>query len=187
MRTVLVVDDTKNIRLLLSKCLENENFIVHSATNATDALDLVSKHTFDVAFIDIKMPNISGTALLELLRKAGHTFPVIIMTAFGTIKNAVTTTQMGAKAYLQKPFTSSTIRKTLLEVFPNDMPLVETEPKSIIEKNLSFNNLKISLSSDPTNPSIYEHIGSLLINIGEKEKGELFKDFSNKLTLLKLK
>ncbi|NKF07977.1 response regulator [Clostridium gasigenes] len=185
MKTALVVDDTKNIRLLLSKCLENENYIVHAASNATEALELVSKHNFDIAFIDIKMPNISGTALLELLRSKGHTFPVIIMTAFGTIRNAVTTTQLGAKAYLQKPFTALTIRKTLLEVFPNDISSLETSSKDIIENNLSFNSLKLSLCDNPTNPSIYKEIGEVLINLGETEKGELFRDFSDKLNKLK--
>lgn len=187
MKTALVVDDTKNIRILLSKCLENENYIVYSAINATEALDLVSKHTFDIAFIDIKMPNISGTVLLESLRSQGYMFPVIIMTAFGTIKNAVTTTQMGAKSYLQKPFTANTIRKTLLEIFPDDTHSPEIQPKYIIKKNLSLPNYKTLLSTDPTDPRIYEEISTLLINNGEIEKGELFKDFSNKLRLLKLK
>ena len=187
MKTALVVDDTKNIRLLLSKCLENENYSIHSATNATEAIELVSKYTFDVAFIDIKMPNMSGTALLELLRSKGYTFPVIIMTAFGTIKNAVTTTQMGAKAYLQKPFTASTIRKTLLEVFPDDEAQIETVPKTSIGKNLSFHSCKISLSENITNPNIYSEMGDLLIKLGEIERGMLFKDFSNKLSSLKLK
>lgn len=187
MKTALVVDDTKNIRLLLSKCLENENYIVHSATNATEALDLVSNHTFNIAFIDIKMPNISGTALLELLRSQGYMFPVIIMTAFGTIKNAVITTQLGAKSYLQKPFTANTIRKTLLEVFPDDKLSSEPEAKYILEKNLSLNNYKTRLLTDPTNPIIYKEISTLLINNGEIEKGELFRDFFNKLTLLNSK
>ncbi|MGL5354095.1 MAG: response regulator [Clostridium sp.] len=199
MKTVLIVDDTKNIRLLLSKCLELENYTVHAATNATEALELVSLHTFDVAFIDIKMPNISGTALLELLRAKGFTFPVIIMTAFGTIKNAVTTTQLGAKAYLQKPFTAVTIRKTLCEVFQDeilspeiDSPLkqfpdtaLKTKSKTLVENNLSFANLNLSLCDNATNPTIYHNIGECLISIGELEKGNLFKDFSSKLSHLK--
>lgn len=188
MKTVLIVDDTKNIRLLLSKCLEHENYIVYSATNATEALELVSKYPFDVAFIDIKMPNISGTALLELLRAQGYTFPVIIMTAFGTIKNAVTTTQMGAKAYLQKPFTAITIRKTLFEVFPDEeLHLKEDDMECIntIHRDLSFNSFNISLLDDPTNPNIYNNIGEILIQLGEHEKGLLFKDFSSKLNKIK--
>lgn len=185
MRTALVVDDTKNIRLLLSKCLENENFIVHSATNGTDALELVSNHNFDVAFIDIKMPNMSGTTLLELLRCNGHAFPVIIMTAFATIKNAVTTTQMGAKAYLQKPFTSATIRKTLLEVFPDYTQPINIESNKTLSKDLSLAALSLSLANDATSPIIYKKIGDALISLGEIEKGELFKEFSNKLNMLK--
>lgn len=199
MKTVLIVDDTKNIRLLLSKCLELENYTVHAATNATEALLLVEQHNFDVAFIDIKMPNISGTALLELLRAKGFNFPVIIMTAFGTIKNAVTTTQMGAKAYLQKPFTAITIRKTLCEVFQDeilspeiDSPLknslqtdIKSEPITTIENNLSFASLNLALSDNATNPIIYNNIGEYLISIGQLEKGNLFKDFSIKLSNLK--
>lgn len=184
MKTALVVDDTKNIRLLLSKCLENENYTVHSATNATEALELVSNYNFDIAFIDIKMPNISGTALLELLRSRGYMFPVIIMTAFGTIKNAVTTTQMGAKAYLQKPFTAITIRKTLLEIFPNDILVSIKSPDLILEKDPIFKNLKSSLSEDPTNPNIYKELGEALIRMGKTKQGNLFKDFSNSLALL---
>lgn len=187
MKTALVVDDTKNIRLLLSKCLENETYIVHSATNATEALDIISKHTFDVAFIDIKMPNMSGTTLLELIRSNGHTFPVIIMTAFGTIKNAITTTQMGARAYLQKPFTAVTIRKTLLEIFPDEIFHIETTPKGMDEKNISFHNLKISQCESMDNHNIYKEIGDRLIALGEIEKGNLFKDFSNKLNTLNSK
>ncbi|WP_194191367.1 response regulator [Clostridium chrysemydis] len=171
MKTALVVDDTKNIRLLLSKSLESDGFIVHSANNATEALNLVKEFNFDIAFIDIKMPNVSGTALLQMLRDEGYDFPVVIMTAFGTIKNAVTTTQLGAKAYLQKPFTSNTIRKTLSEVF-------EVDIDEINKKDDTFNLFKDKDIDDFLAPNFYLEISEKLKIKGDIEKAKLFKDFS---------
>lgn len=178
MKTALVVDDTKNIRLLLSQCLSNEGFKVSTACNASEALDLLDHSDFDIAFIDIKMPNMSGTALLENIRKNNHNFPVVIMTAFGTIKNAVTTTKLGAIAYLQKPFTANTIRKTLLEIIPNFQcnSNVQVDP---------YQNIKLNLRDNPLLPDTYNELGDLLISLGDTEKGILFKDLSVNLNKLK--
>lgn len=183
MKNALIVDDTKNIRLLLSKCLENENFNVFLATNATEALELVSTNNFEVAFIDIKMPNMSGTALLEELRDRGYEFPVIIMTAFGTIKNAVTTTKLGAKVYLQKPFTSNTIRKTLLEIFPEKES--SSNQEDIASIDITLTKVKEGLYKDPLNEKLYDDLGNILLNLGEVEKGRLFKELYLKLINLK--
>ena len=169
MKTILIVDDTKNIRLLLSKTLENEGYTVFQAKNAIEALTLVKTSNFDLAFIDIKMPNISGTMLLEQIRDEGFEFPVIIMTAFGTIKNAITTTNLGAKAYLQKPFTGTTIKKTLDELFCSDTAI--SDEKAILDILLANNNL----------PKGYLIAGDYLTLNGQLEKGNLFKDFGNKL------
>lgn len=172
MKTALIVDDTKNIRLLLSKCLESENFTTYVASNAEEALELLEKFSFDIAFIDIKMPNISGTTLLKIIIDEGYTFPIVIMTAFATIKNAVTTTQLGAKAYLQKPFTSNTIRKVLSDIFPDFTEFHQTS---------KFESIKVKFTNDPLDPNIYEKLGDLLIENDSEEKGNLFKEFSKQL------
>lgn len=171
MKTALIVDDTKNIRILLSHCLKNENFTVHCASSALEALDLISTVNFDIAFIDVKMPNISGTTLLEQIRKDGYNFNVVMMTGFGTIKNAVTTTKLGAIAYLQKPFTSNTIEKLLGEIFDDYNP-------SIKETN---HNNEVKSCILPLEPCIYDKFGDCLIKNGNIEKGNLFKEFATKL------
>ncbi|WP_297437767.1 response regulator [uncultured Clostridium sp.] len=173
MKTILIVDDTKNIRLLLSKTLANEGYSVYQAKNAIEALSLIKTINFDLAFIDIKMPNISGTALLEQIRQEGFDFPVIIMTAFGTIKNAITTTNLGAKAYLQKPFTGNTIRKTLDELFCIYADI--SDEKVILDILLASNNL----------PKGYLAVSDYLTLNGQIEKGKLFKDFGTKLLNIK--
>jgi len=118
LKKALVVDDTKNIRILLKSCLELEGFEVFTASNAAAAMELLKNTQMDIAFIDIKMPEISGTELLKTMRDNGSKTPVVIMTAFASIKNAVECTKMGAVAYLQKPFTANKIRTLLAEIWP---------------------------------------------------------------------
>jgi DNA-binding response OmpR family regulator len=62
------------------------------------------------------MPEISGTEVLRSIREMGVNTPVVMITAFGTVKNAVDCTQLGAVAYLQKPFTENKIKQVLEEV-----------------------------------------------------------------------
>jgi len=182
MKTALIVDDTKNIRILLSHCLKDSGFTVHCASNGSEALELISNVDFDIAFIDIKMPIMSGTALLEQIRKDGYKFNIVIMTAFATIKNAVTTTKLGAVAYLQKPFTANTIHKILDEIFPdyNKISLSETLNNKSPEEYIDLSNNIV-----PTDPLVYRNFGDLLISKGEIEKGTLFIQFSEELKNLK--
>lgn len=178
MKTALIVDDTKNIRILLSHCLKDSGFTVHCASNGSEALELISIIDFDIAFIDIKMPIMSGTALLEQIRKDGYKFNIVIMTAFATIKNAVTTTKLGAIAYLQKPFTANTIHKILDEIFPdyNNQLLNESLNNKSNKEDIELSDIIIS-----TDPVIYRKFGDLLISKGEIKKGDLFKHFSEEL------
>ena len=118
MPQVLVIDDTKNIRIMLTQCLEFEGYTVTTASNGAEALELLSRRGFDLIFLDVRMPEISGTAVLRQMRQMGVGTPVIMITAFGTVKNAVECTQLGAVAYLQKPFTENKIKQVLEEVLP---------------------------------------------------------------------
>lgn len=93
MKKVLVVDDAKNIRMLLTKCLELEGYQVKTATNGKDALVLFSSERFDLAFLDIKLPELSGTEVLRRIRAQGNDTPVIVITAYPTVKNAVECTE----------------------------------------------------------------------------------------------
>ncbi len=116
MTKVLVADDTKNIRTLLMKCLQLEGYEVETANDGREALDALLNRAFGLAFLDIKMPLLSGTEVLKKVREAGVGTAVIIITAYATVKNAVECTQLGAVAYLQKPFTADKVRNVLAEL-----------------------------------------------------------------------
>lgn len=123
---VLVVDDTKNIRTLLTKCLELCGYTVKTAENGHAALRIIEEERFDLVFLDIKMPTLSGTEVLKRMRDIGVNTPVIIITAYATVKNAIDCTQLGAVAYLQKPFTADKIKNVLNELLKNS----KSEPEN---------------------------------------------------------
>lgn len=165
----LVADDTKNIRKLLGTCLELKGYQVFEASNGQDALKIAMEEAVDIAFIDIKMPEITGTEVLRRIRQMGLNFPVVIMTAFATVKNAIDCTKLGAVLYLQKPFSSDKIMR-LIDTLPNILKEQEypgynyNYAVELIEESdfeTSYDYLKKALSDNPDNGEIYYLIGKL--------------------------
>lgn len=189
MKSVLVADDTKNIRLLLTKCLELEGYTVLTATNGQSALEFFKHEKLDLAFLDIKMPRQSGTEVLKRIREMGIDIPVIIITAYATIKNAVDCTQMGAVAYLQKPFTADKVRSVLndLAISPNEciennatkteINRVNRIERCIAEKEFSraLELLKTAISSDPSHSYVYLLFSKAYEGIGDEKNAVKFR------------
>lgn len=183
MKKVLIVDDTKNIRTLLTTCLELYGYETVIAKNGFEALELFSTERIDLAFIDIKMPEISGTEVLRRIRAMGITIPVIIMTAFATVKNAIECTRLGAVAYLQKPFTADKVNNLLSELeasLGTNNGTVEEDLKTAkllietkeLEKALCI--LKKVLSIDIECGEIYKLIGKVYELKGDASEAQSF-------------
>lgn len=195
MKKVLVVDDTKNIRMSLTKCLELEGYKVMAASDGKQALDMFTTHTFDLAFLDIKLPEIRGTEVLRRIRERGIKTPVVIITAYATVKNAVDCTNMGAVAYVQKPFSVDKIRSLLRELedkhtflssepTDNDVNQLIEDIKTSLEagnpdKALAY--CKKALSLELNNPEIYFLISKAYEGGGDKNSAarfyQLYKTF----------
>ncbi len=101
---VLIVDDEKNIRDSISKFLKLENIEVKTAENGISGKRLLENEYFQAAVIDLKMPGMDGLQLLEWIKNEGPNIPVIMISAFGEIKDAVNAMKLGAKDYIVKPF-----------------------------------------------------------------------------------
>lgn len=194
MKRVLIVDDTKNIRLLLTKCLELEGYKVLTAVDGQEALELFRHEEFDLAFLDIKMPQLSGTEVLKKIREQGVTTPVIIITAYATIKNAVECTQLGAVAYLQKPFTSDKVRSVLNELsqMKCDVCMEHNEKGNIaeIEAHLQKGEytkaillLKAAIANEPANAEIYLLFSKAYDGIGDMDNAEKFRNIYSILSV----
>jgi DNA-binding NtrC family response regulator len=104
MSTVLVIDDKKPMRDMLSQTLTAEGFDVDSVSSGTRGVDLASKKSFDVVVTDLMMPDIDGIKVLSEIRDRDPDTAVIMMTAYATVENAVEAMKLGAFDFVTKPF-----------------------------------------------------------------------------------
>ncbi len=104
-QTILVVDDEKDMLVLLKRSLEPDlKVLVMTASSGEEALKIYSEQPFDLVLADIKMPGMSGMDLLELIKKGNPDQTVVMMTAFGSIDTAVAAMKRGAYDFITKPF-----------------------------------------------------------------------------------
>jgi len=101
---ILVADDEKNIRDSLKILLKQDGFEVECAENGLSARRFLEDHDYDAAVIDLKMPGMTGLELLDWLQVNNFTIPVIMISAFGQVEDAVNALKMGAHDYIVKPF-----------------------------------------------------------------------------------
>jgi signal transduction histidine kinase len=102
---ILVVDDEKGLRLGTKRLLEEEDYTVTAAENGTEGLHYGTNTEFDIAVIDLKMPDIDGLEVLKEIKRV-HPYTVcFIATAFASYETAIQATRIGAFGYIPKPFT----------------------------------------------------------------------------------
>jgi DNA-binding response OmpR family regulator len=112
---VLIVDDEHNIRLGLRSILLKDGHEVVDAGSAEEALERLTTYVCEVAIVDIRMPGMSGVALLHKIRERWPFVSVIMLTGHGTMETAITAVQEGALNYLLKPAKPQMIRETVNE------------------------------------------------------------------------
>ncbi|MFQ5845111.1 MAG: sigma-54-dependent transcriptional regulator [Planctomycetota bacterium] len=101
---VLVVDDERLIRYSLRELLAREGYVVHEAADVEEALRVCDRHRIDCAVLDQRLPDGEGTGLLATIKELDPDVPVIMMTAYSSIENAVAAMRAGAFTYINKPF-----------------------------------------------------------------------------------
>ncbi len=111
---LLVADDDKTIRRLLTYQAERAGFDVLSASDGNEAIELVSDHT-EVVVVDLNMPGIDGFGCLEILSKNHPKIPVIVLTAANNAEDAVAAMKLGAFDYITKPFDPDELVAILLK------------------------------------------------------------------------
>ena len=128
---ILVVDDEANIRKTLSVCLETEGHKVIAVSNFQDALAEVSRRSFELAFVDLRLGTEDGLDLIPPLLAAAPWLKIVVITAYASIDTAVEAMRRGATDYIPKPFTPAQVRLVVHKVF--EMRTLEQRVASLQE------------------------------------------------------
>src|SRR5918995_1281085 len=101
---ILIAEDEESLRFVLKKALENEGYWVQTAVDGSGARQSLTDSNFDVALLDIKLPDGDGLTILKDMKEAGVDTAIIVMTAQNTMRNAIGAMKNGAFDYITKPF-----------------------------------------------------------------------------------
>ncbi len=143
---VLIVDDELLVRNFLAETLKRKGLDVSTAENGQKAINMLKETTFDLVVTDMKMPDITGIDVLRKVKELSPGTLVVVITAFGSIENAVEAMRAGAFNYLIKPFSPDTIEAILEKA---------KEHVSLLEEN-QYLRQQVSSSG---NRSMYQVIG----------------------------
>lgn len=103
-RHVLIIDDEPNMRWVLSKALEQAGYTVSSASGGDEGLAVLGREPIELVLLDLKLKGEDGITVLRRLRERRPDLVVMMLTAYGTVPNAVEAMQLGAADFLRKPF-----------------------------------------------------------------------------------
>ena len=113
--SALIVDDERNVRLMYRAALDGI-VDVDEADSAAQALEMFSKRRYDIGILDLRMPEMTGLELLERMNHESITTPVVFITAYADVPNAVSAMKFGAIDFLQKPILPEQLRGIVKDV-----------------------------------------------------------------------
>lgn len=118
--TILVVEDDQDLRAALCDTLSLAGFATQAAADGMEALEVLGRERIDLVVSDVQMAKLDGLSLLRDLRSRRPELPVLLMTAYGTIQQAVDTMREGAVDYMVKPFDGEVLIAKVLHYLPCD-------------------------------------------------------------------
>jgi len=126
-KKILVVDDDSLLRDFLSETLNRSGYQVNLASTGEEALENIRKEDYDIILSDVRMPNMDGMELLKTTRNFLPDAKVVMMTAYGTVQNAVEAMKLGAYDYVMKPFSIDEIELVLKRALEHKQLLLENK------------------------------------------------------------
>jgi len=131
---ILIVDDDENIRKVLTTILEDERYDVESVDTAKKAIERTRRKFYNLALIDIRLPDMEGIELLTKMKNTTPKIRKIIITGYPTLQNAVEAVNRGADAYIMKPFDMEKV----LEEIKDQLKKQQNEKRYSQEKVAEF-------------------------------------------------
>lgn len=151
---VLIVEDDANLREALLDTLQTGKHPVFAAASGEEALTILNRETIGLVVSDLHMEPMDGNALLGQIRQQHPALPAVLMTAYGTIENAVEAMRNGASDYLVKPFEASTLHRVVaryMKTPPGGEPIAaDTKTTEIlrIAERVAATNATVTISGE---------------------------------------
>ena len=140
--TILVVDDEVRLADVLTLALEDIGYGAIAAENAVHALEILSQEQVDLVLTDLRLPGMDGRGLLGEIRRLYRDIPVVLITAFASVRDAVDLIKEGAFDYIAKPFEMEDVAATVLRALRLNEVVKDNERlRAELEGRYSFDNL----------------------------------------------
>lgn len=124
---VLIVDDEKGLRIGTQRLLQSENYDVDTADCGMLGIKMGTENDYDLAILDLKMPDIDGISVLKAIKKARPNTVCFIATAYASYDTAIEATKLGAFTYIPKPFTPDELLRNLRAGYERRLLIIEAE------------------------------------------------------------
>jgi two-component system response regulator PilR (NtrC family) len=151
MVSILVIDDEENLRRTLALILKREGYNVSTAASIGEARECLKVNSFNLAFLDLKLPDSNGLTFLPELRRDYPGMPVLILTAHDKLEAATEAVRKGARDYLLKPVDPHMIIQRVKEVLAEgDQPTSDRQRYTQLQKLLKDQRFKGGLEPPPS-------------------------------------
>ncbi|VAW24743.1 hypothetical protein MNBD_BACTEROID01-851, partial [hydrothermal vent metagenome] len=153
---IWVVDDERIIRVTTADDLRDAGYDVYEFTDAASMFNMLREDTPDLVITDIKMPGMDGIELLMKLKKIKNEVSVLMMTAFGTIENAVKAMKLGASDFITKPFTREQLLVTVEKILR--VSSLQNENKILRKQIRKKYDFSTYVGDSDTNKELFDQI-----------------------------
>ena len=113
---IFIIDDETTIRLMFRTALETDGYDVEEAASVDEAMMGLQTEKYDLVILDLRLGEDNGLDVLAEMRQRGIQTPTLMITAYGSIRNAVRAMQLGAIDFLEKPIDPTALRKIVAEI-----------------------------------------------------------------------
>ena len=131
--SILIVDDNESILETLSAILEEKGYRTDTAKNGGEAIEKAKTNFYNLALLDIRLPDIDGTQLLTEIEETTPRMVKIMITGYAALENAVEALNLGADAYIMKPVDPENLLKTINEKLKTQRKAEKMSQKKVAE------------------------------------------------------
>jgi len=147
---ILVIDDDEGIRKVVAEALKSEGYSVDTASNGKQAVEKSRTNFYNLALIDIRLPDMEGTKLLTSMKQTTPEMIKIILTGYPALQNAIDAVNKGAHGYLVKPINMDELLRTVEEHMKKQSEMKQYSQERVAEfVETRFNELQTEERDNP--------------------------------------